>query len=226
MLRGVIFDFDGVLVDSERAHFEAFRGVLAAAAGLDIVFEEYVEHYLAHDDHAGVRRALEHHGQRADRARVGDLAVRKGEAFMGLLPTIPFLPGARDLVVSLAGADVPLAIASGARRHEIDALLRSQDLLDCFRGIISADDVDNHKPHPEPYLRGRALVGASEEPRGVVAVEDSPTGMASARAANLRVIGVSNSYTRERLGLAHLVVGALTELTVADVAEVVEGATE
>lgn len=216
MLKGVIFDFDGVLVDSEKAHFHAFRLVLSEHAGFDIGFDEYAEHYLAHSDHVGTHRALERHEQPNPPDRVEDLATRKKKVFAELLPKIAFLPGARELILALHDAGVPLAIASGARRVEIQALLEAGGLLNKFKGIVSADDVDNFKPHPEPYLRGRALVGANDDPRGVVAFEDSPTGMASARAANLRVIGVTNSCPRERLGLAHRVVDSLTELSLKD----------
>lgn len=220
MLRGVIFDFDGVLVDSERAHFEGFRVVLAEQAGFEITFHEYTEHYLAYDDHSGMRRALERHGQAASATLVDDLATRKKALFADLLPGIPLLPGARELILALDDMGVPLAIASGSRRHEIEIQLESHGLLRVFRGIVSADDVDNFKPHPEPYLRGRAVIGAGESSAGVVAVEDSTTGMAAARAANLRVIGVANSHPREKLGLAHRVVDSLEELTVEDVAAV------
>ncbi len=96
----------------------------------------------------------------------------------------------------------------------------SHDLLRVFCGIVSADDVENFKPHPEPYLRGRAVIGAGESAAGVVAFDDSTTGLAAARAANLRVIGVWNSHPREKLGLAHRVVDSLEELTVEDVAAV------
>lgn len=223
MLRGVIFDFDGVLVDSERAHFEGFRVVLAERAGFEITFHEYTEHYLAHSDHVGMRRALEFHGRAAPEALIDELATMKKAVFADLLPRIAFLPGARELILALRGEGVPLAIASGARKQEITALLQSQDLLGAFRGIVSADDVENFKPHPEPYLRGRALIGAAGSAEGVVAFEDSMTGMASARAANLLVIGVTNSHPRERLGLAHRVVDSLEELTVKDVTEVATG---
>ncbi len=224
MLRGVIFDFDGVLVDSERAHFEGFRAVLSEGAEFEIDFHEYTEHYLAYDDHGVIRRALEFHGQTASPARVDELATRKKAVFADLLPRIAFLPGAKALILALHDAGVPLAIASGARRHEIEALLSGQDLLRAFRGIVSADDVENLKPHPEPYLRGRSIIGAAESAHGVVAFEDSMPGMAAARAADLRLIGVTNSHPREKLGLAHCVVDSLEDLTVEDITMVATGA--
>jgi beta-phosphoglucomutase len=220
VLRGVIFDFDGVLVDSEAAHFKAFREVLADEVEGDVTQAEYDEHYLGFDDHTCFRRALALRSRTASPEVVSDLADRKWQAYDNGLTRIPLFPGAFDLVLALHTAAVPLAIVSGSRRNEIESILRAHGLLQCFRGVIGAADVTNFKPHPEPYLRGRALIGASESATGVVAFEDSMTGMASARAANLRVIGVSNSHPREKLGLAHRVVDSLEELTVEDVAAV------
>ncbi len=220
MLRGVIFDFDGVLVDSESAHFEAFRHALATEVEGEVTQAEYDEHYLGYDDHTCAQRALELRGRIASPEVVSDLVDRKWQAYDEGLSTIPLFPGAFDLVLALHTAAVPLAIASGSHRNEIESILRAHGLLPCFRGVISADDVQNFKPHPEPYLRGRAMLDAVESPSGVVAIEDSATGMASARAADLRVIGVTNSHPREKLGLAHHVVDSLAELSVEDIARI------
>lgn len=220
MLRGVIFDFDGVLVDSESAHFDAFRRALSEEAEGEVTQAEYDEHYLGYDDHTCVRRALELRGRAATPEVVSDLVDRKWQAYDDGLSRVSLFPGAFDLVLALHGAAVPLAIASGSHREDIESILRAHGLLQCFRGIIGADDVLNFKPHPEPYLRGRAMLDAVESPSGVVAIEDSATGMASARAAGLRVIGVTSSHPREKLGLAHHVVDSLAELTLETVARI------
>lgn len=218
MLRGVIFDFDGVLVDSEGAHFEAFRRVLAEQVEGEVTQAEYDEHYLGYDDHTCFRRALELRGRAGSPGIVSDMVDRKWQAYADGLSKISFFPGAEDLVLALCAASVPLAIASGSHRSEIESILRARGLLACFLGVISADDVVNFKPHPEPYLRGRALLDAVDSPAGLVAIEDSATGMVSARAAGLRVIGVTNSRPREKLGLAHHLVDSLTQLSVAGIA--------
>ena len=213
MLKGVIFDFDGVLVDSEKAHFEGMRLALLENAGIDITFHEYTEHYLAYDDHGGMRRALERYEKDTHPNVVDGLATRKKTLFEELLPKIAFLPGAADLIVVLHEARVPLAIASGARRVEIETLLQAANLLDRFNGIVSADDVVSFKPHPEPYLRARAFVGALDSPEGIVVFEDSAPGIAAARAADLRVIAITNSMPRAKLGLAHGIIDSLTEMS-------------
>jgi beta-phosphoglucomutase-like phosphatase (HAD superfamily) len=220
MLRGVIFDFDGVLVDSEAAHFDALRQALAGEVESEVTRAEYDEHYLGFDDHTCVRRALELRGQPAPPEVVSDLVDRKWQAYDEGLSKIPLSRGAFDLVLALHAAAVPLAVASGSHRNEIESILRAHGLLQCFRGVIGAEDVQNFKPHPEPYLRSRAMLGAVEEPAGIVAIEDSASGLASARAANLRVIGVTNSLPRVKLGLAHYVVDSLAELSVESLARI------
>ena len=220
MLRGVIFDFDGVLVDSEAAHFDAFRTVLATEVEGEVTQVEYDENYLGYDDHTCFRRAFELRGRTASREVVIDLVDRKWQAYDDGLSKIPFFPGAEKLVLALYAAAIPLAIASGSHRSEIESILRAHGLLPCFRGVISSDDVVNFKPHPEPYLRARALLGAVESAAGIVAIEDSATGMAAASAADLRVIGVTNSRPREKLGLAHHLVDSLAELSVEDMVRI------
>jgi beta-phosphoglucomutase len=220
VLRGVIFDFDGVLVDSEAAHFEAMKRVLAEEAASEPTRTEYDEHYLGFDDHTCFRRAFELRGRTASPEKVSDLVARKWKAYDEGLLRIPFFPGAVELVRALHQASVGLVVASGSHRNEIESILRARDLLVCFRGIVSADDVSNFKPHPEPYLRARALLDGRETPAGLVAIEDSPTGMASARAALLRVVGVTTSRPREKLGLAHHVVDSLADLSVEDLARI------
>jgi len=217
VLGGVIFDFDGVLVDSERAHFEALRAALGEDGGFEISFAEYTERYLAFDDRGGIRRALEAHATDASPFVVERVARRKASLFEEALPRIPLLPGAAELVSSLHDADVPLAIASGARRSEIEALLSGRGLLHLFRGIVAAEDVTRFKPHPEPYERGLALIRPSGPENRVIAFEDSLPGIESALAAGLRVVAVANSLPRERLGSAHRVSDSLAEWTVEEV---------
>lgn len=214
MLRGVIFDFDGVLVDSEHAHFEALRNVLAGEAGIAITLAEYADNYVGYDDQTCFRRAFEIHRVESLPVPIDDLVEKKRRAYNEGLAHIPLLPGARDLILALHEASVPLAIASGSRRHEIESLLRTHDVQAAFRGIVSADDVRNFKPHPEPYLLARDVVGSRDSGEGVVAIEDSPPGIASALAAGLRVIGITNSHPREKLGLAHRVIDSLVGLGV------------
>ena len=128
-----------------------------------------------------------------------------------LIPSVPFFPGARELVRSLA-REVPVGIASGALRAEIEAILRGGGLLDSFAAVVGADDVTQGKPHPEPYLTAMARLGPGLDPAECVVFEDSMPGVAAARAAGMKVVAVTNSFPRAKLSAADRVVDSLAGL--------------
>lgn len=218
MMRAVIFDFDGVLVDSEPTHFRALRECLESE-GVEIDEEDYRTNLLAYDDHTAIRVALERAGVAVDLARIASAAQRKADCYDRDIDQVEWFPGARELIGAL---DCPLAIASGARRDEIERILQSADLHRQFVTLVSADDVENTKPHPDPYLTACRELAAAQgglEPSDCVVFEDSPPGIASARSAGMRVIGVTNSYPEAKLNLAHRVIGSLEELSPASLHE-------
>jgi len=218
----VIFDFDGVLVDSEPLHFRAMRESLVSE-GIEIDEDEYVRLYLAYDDRAAIRRALDEHQVVCDAGRVQKIAARKAAHFEGMLPSIALFPGVSKLLLALQD-EVPIAIASGALRGEIEAILRARGLLSLFGAIVGADDVLRSKPDPETYLaalaRLRAL-GLSLRAEDCVAVEDSPAGIEAGLAAGMKVLAVANSYPAAALAAAHLVVPSLEGLRPAELGDLV-----
>ncbi len=143
------------------------------------------------------------------------VAARKAALFERRLPEIDFFPGARELVVELA-RELPLGIASGALRAEIEAVLDAAGLRACFGAVVGADDVARTKPHPEPYLAAVRLLAARAAglaPAECLAIEDSPPGLLSARAAGLFALGVAHTYPAAKLGgVAHAVVASLAGL--------------
>jgi HAD superfamily hydrolase (TIGR01509 family) len=209
-VRAALFDFDGVLVDSEPLHFGVLRDALAPE-GIHIDEDEYRRTYLAYDDRGSIRLALEINGLGWDPDRLERILARKVAAFEALIPSVPFFPGARELVRSLA-REVPVGIASGALRAEIEAILRGGGLLDSFAAVVGADDVTQGKPHPEPYLTAMARLGPGLEPKECVAFEDSMPGVAAARAAGMKVVAVTNSFPRAKLSAADRVVDSLAGL--------------
>jgi HAD superfamily hydrolase (TIGR01509 family) len=212
-MRAVLFDFDGVLVDSEPLHFRAMRAALVAE-GFTIDEEEYWRHLLAHDDRGAIRIALERHGLPYDGARIDAVTRRKAEAFEAVLADIAFFPGVPELVLSLS-RELPLAIASGARRVEIEAILEAGGLRDAFSAVVGIDDVSRSKPDPEPYLTAmRRLNGRAPglQPAQCLVIEDSTTGIAAGLAAGMKVLAVTNSYPAARLASAHRVVDSLAGL--------------
>lgn len=209
-LRAAVFDFDGVIVDSEPLHYRALRDALLPE-GVEITEEEYLRIYLAHNDRVAIQKALAHHGERADPKRMERIEARKIGIFAGLIPAIPVFEGAREVVGAL-GAEIPLAIASGARHNEIEAILAGLGLRDAFQAIVGAEDAERTKPDPAPYLEAARQLAARApglDPTECVAFEDSIPGIAAALGAGMKVVGVAHSYSADKLRAAHRVVDTL-----------------
>ena len=210
----VLFDFDGILVDSEPMHYRAFTEVLDPL-GLGFPWEAYVEIYMGFDDCDAFREAYRAKGIDLDDANLGKLVAAKSEAFLrGLSAGVTTYPGAVPLIETLSAAGFPLALCSGALRSDIDPILAQLGVARRFDVIVSADDVRRSKPDPESYAlafgrlseRHPALLTA---PEMSVAVEDTPAGIRSAKGAGLRALAVTNSYGAGDLAEADWVVGSL-----------------
>lgn len=210
MIEAIVFDFDGVLADSEPLHLRAYQEVLSGL-GIEFTREEYYRDYLGYDD-AGVFAALgQVHGWRLDEGRLAALIAEKGRVFDAVIETTDVLyPGAADCVEALAAA-YPIGIASGALRPEIEAILRRARLDAHFRFIVASGDTAASKPAPDPYIRAAALHG--RPPAACLAIEDSHWGIQSALAAGLRCIAIATTYPRTELTLASRVIDRLTEFT-------------
>jgi beta-phosphoglucomutase-like phosphatase (HAD superfamily) len=216
VLRAIVFDFDGVIANSEPLHYRAFRDVLADA-GVELSESDYYARYLGYDD-AGVFRAVgvACGGTWTD-DRITALVSRKAACMEALERDVSVLfPGA-DAAVRRAAAAVPVAIASGALGAEIRRVLDRAALTSCFTAIVSAEDTPVSKPAPEPYLRAVQLLAATAGPLSAaecVAVEDSVWGLESARAAGLRTVAVAQTYAANTL-TADLVISSIDALDLA-----------
>jgi beta-phosphoglucomutase len=209
MITAIVFDFDGVLADSEPLHLRTYQDVLGAA-GITLGRDEYYARYLGFDDEGAFRQIVADKGLMLADEELELLLAEKARRFEALVLEADVLyPGAPACVDRLAS--YPLGIASGALRHEIEMPLRAARLLDRFRFIVAAEDAERTKPDPEPYIRAAALHAAP--PSACVAIEDSHWGLQSARAAGLRTIAVTHTYPREALTDADVVVESLDELT-------------
>ena len=216
-LHAIVFDFDGVVADSERLHLRSYQEVLAPE-GITLSAEDYFARYLGYDD-VGVFKALgEDHNVPMDDHRVSALIERKGRRYESLAAAGEMLfPGAADFIRAAAAA-VPIAIASGALTHEIEDVLERAGLRSLFPVIVGADQTERSKPHPDPYqtafTRLRAHSGLDLIAWRTVAIEDSRWGLISARATGLRCVAVTNTYSEAELRAdAELVVPGLNALT-------------
>jgi beta-phosphoglucomutase len=197
MIRAVIFDFNGVLVDDEHLHFELFRDVLAEE-GVTITERDYYDVYLGFDDRRCFEEALKDAGQAADPARHDDLIARKAARYEARAAEgLRFFPGGARCVRAMA-ARWPVAINSGALLPEIRLALRALGVAEHVTAIVSAEDTERCKPDPEGYLLAldalRARHGEDLEAGHCLVVEDSLAGVESGKAAGMWVVGVTNTY--------------------------------
>jgi len=222
-MRAIIFDCDGVLMDSEPLHFAAFRNVLAES-GDAISEEEYKERYLALDDRGAFEKFYRENSRPMDKVLLDTLLQRKTTVFQELVSSegiLPF-PAVPEFVMA-ASQRYPLAVASGARRHELDMILDAAGIKNYFEHIVSADDVEKGKPDPESYLTAVERLNSSGKrttrirPDECAVIEDSREGIASAHAAGMKCIAVATSYPTFELSVADLVVPSLGALRLSQV---------
>ena len=215
-LQAIVFDFDGVIANSEPLHLLAFQQALAED-GVELSATDYYSRYLGYDD-VGMFEALgRERGLSMQGGRVAELVARKGDRMQDLLRSGSVLfPGALEFIREAAAA-VPIAIASGALRHEIDEIIDAAGVANLFATIVAAGDTPESKPSPAPYRLAfeqlREKTGRDLDPRRSVAIEDSRWGLESARGAGLRLVGVTSSYSAGELSSAELVVDGLATLT-------------
>lgn len=215
-LQAIIFDFDGVLADSEPLHLRAFQQMLKED-GIELSAGDYFQRYLGFDDVGLVKALARDRSMPMNDRQVAARVARKGVIFEEMLHGDHVLfPGA-SAFVQAAAARVPVAIASGALRHEIVEILQRARLDHLFPVIVASGDTPESKPSPEPYRlafeRLRTASAAGLDPARCVAIEDSRWGLESARGAGLRCVGVTTSYRAADLPGAELIVGGLGELT-------------
>ena len=210
MISALVFDFDGVLADSEPLHLAATQDVLASI-GAALPREEYYADYLGYDD-AGMFRALsEARGWGLTRQQIATLITEKAAALEAIISGTDVLyPTTVECIRRLA-AQWPLGIASGAFRHEIEAILRRGGIDRYFKFIVGAAETAESKPDPAPYRLAAQLHGAA--PGSCLAIEDSRFGIESAKTAGLWCIGITTTFPVSELMTADAIITSLDELT-------------
>jgi len=220
-LAAVIFDLDGVVVDSEPLHYRAFQEVLNPQS-LGYSWARYVERYIGFDDRDAFRVVYEEAGIGLDEQALRALVEKKALAFRKLVqqePT-PSYPGVAALIGALNGRK-PLALCTGSLRCDFVPLLEKLGLTLAFDVAVAADDVEKSKPDPEPYrLALRQLARAfPEEPicaERCVAIEDTPAGVRAARQAGVAVLAVTHTHPADVLSEATAITETLEGVTVDD----------
>jgi beta-phosphoglucomutase len=217
MLRAIILDFNGVILDDEPLHFAAMRTAVAHF-GINLNREEYWDKYLPLDDTRCLEAIFRDYSIRLKVDERTAALECKIQTYSQLLQgRIPLFPGAARFIQTAAGR-YPLALASGARREEIKSVLDSTGLKRYFLIVLAAEDFARGKPHPESFLLALERLNAALNPPPILpeeclVVEDSIGCIQGARAAGMACMAVANSYERDKLRAAQRVVASLEEVT-------------
>jgi beta-phosphoglucomutase len=217
----VVFDFDGVLADSEGLHLRAFQEVFARR-GWQLNERDYFDRYLGYDDDGLVVAFGREHQLNLGDAQIGALVTEKTALFAASLQAGDILFPTAPACIDRLAARFKLGIASGALKSEITHILGAAGLLRHFPVIVAADDVSETKPSPEPYLTAAARLGV--DPAECVAIEDSAPGLLAARSAGMRTIGLTTTSPRHVLVDAHVIFDGLHQVTAETIAKLGQSA--
>jgi HAD superfamily hydrolase (TIGR01509 family) len=219
-LRAILFDFDGVIADTEPLHFAGLRRTLADI-GITLTEPDYYANYLGFDDRGCFLAALQANGRPVTPSILHDLMAKKAVAYLASVRDhLVIFPGVREFVRE-AAARYPLAIASGALRPEIELILEQAGIRNAFLHITSAEDVSRGKPDPQPFQF--ALAGLIQQRPSLaldaascLVIEDSLPGIRSAKSAGMKVLAVANTHTTQDLHEAHAITHSLADTSLAE----------
>jgi len=213
----IVFDFDGVIADSEPVHFRCFAEELDSI-GIALDEEEYYRRYIGYEDHEGFEVMLRDREVKFDQALIERLVAGKTAKLQHhMRETIQPISGTAEWIAELRQRSIPMAICSGAQREEVLLGLERFDLAGAFAVIVAAQDVARSKPDPQGYAQAvqqlGMQLGRELSPGPCLAIEDSAAGIAAARGAGLAVVAITSSHPAEQLTSADRVVDTLLELS-------------
>ena len=220
MLKAVIFDFDGVITDSEILHLRAFNQSLAQY-GIEITKNDYYTMYLGFNDTDCYKLLIEKGLLKMDEQQINTLMIQKKKIFEQLAKAEgKMIEGVRDFLNMLEQNNIPMAICSGSLLTEVEMVLEDARLRHLFEVVVSGEQVKKGKPEPEGFLLSLQRLNENREnpitANQCVVIEDSHWGLEAAKAAGMHTIAVTNSYDAEQLGMAEKIVNQLNELSIDD----------
>lgn len=217
MSYGVIFDMDGVLIDSYDSHFQSWKD-LAEEEGKPFTREQFTWAFGRTS-----RECAEKYWPEADAKRVAELDDRKEVLFRQIIAdAFPMMDGAAELIDQLNKAGFKLAVGSSGPPDNVNLTLSKINRPDCFQGVVTGMDVKKGKPEPEVFLTAAKKLGL--DPSRCAVVEDAPAGVTAALRAGATAIGfASTGRTHEELNEAHLIVDSLDELSPQRIKDLIDG---
>ena len=220
MFKAVIFDFDGVITDSEVLHLRAFNQSLVPY-GVEISTKDYYTNYLGFSDFDCYKALVDNKLLKIDEQQIDEIISRKSKIFEELTKTEGrTIEGVQEFLLMLEENNIPMAICSGSLLVEIEVMLEESGLRHFFAEIVSAEQVKKGKPHPEGFILALQKLNKNCHPPIVagecIVIEDSHWGLQAGKAAGMHTVAVTNSYDAEQLTIAEKIVGRLNELTIND----------
>jgi len=220
MLKAVIFDFDGVITDSEILHLRAFNQSLVPY-GIEISTKDYYTNYLGFSDFDCYKALIDNALLKINEQQIGGIVKKKSKIFEELTKTEGrIIEGVHDFLQMLEDEHIPMAICSGSLLTEIEVILEGAGLRHFFAEIVSAEQVKKGKPHPEGFSLSLKKLNQKSHPpiaaNQCIVIEDSYWGLQAAKDAGMHTIAITNSYDAEQLKLAEKIVSHLNELTIDD----------
>lgn len=227
MLKAIVFDFDGVVVDSEPVHYQAFMEI-GRGLGIAFDYEHYLRHYIGYDDRDAIRAMLIEAGLPTGDEHLAKLREQKQRAFEKLVSQgAAAIPGAVELIDE-AHAHMPIAVGSGATTLDIELMLASLGRRDRFEVIVSADHVSRSKPDPATYRMAVEQLATKHPdldllPEDCLAIEDTAAGIESARGAGLMTLGITTTGSASSLSRANRVEPGLQGVSLATLRQWFDG---
>ena len=218
MLRTVIFDFDGVIVDTEMLHLKAFN-IALAPYGIEITKEKYYKEMLGLSDLDLFKTIIAKDFPNDGDEKLKELLENKRLAFEKLVKSeCRTIGGVKEFLDLLKTEKIPMAICSGALLDEIKTILRANGLSDYFELIVSAEQVKRGKPFPDGFALTLQKLNEKIRPKILaghcVVIEDSHWGLIAAQKAGMKTIAVTNSYDEKELSFADKVTDSLSKITI------------
>ena len=220
MFKAVIFDFDGVITDSEVLHLRAFNQSLVPS-GVEISTKDYYKNYLGFSDFDCYKALIDNGLLKIDERQIGGIINEKSKIFEELTKTEGrTIEGVHEFLQMLQENNIPMAICSGSLLVEIEVVLEESRLRHFFAEIVSAEQVKKGKPHPEGFLLALQKLNKNCQPpiatNECIVIEDSHWGLQAGKAAGMHTIAVTNSYGAGQLTIAEKIVTHLNDLTIND----------
>ncbi|MBI4334174.1 MAG: HAD family phosphatase [Chloroflexi bacterium] len=205
----IIWDMDGVIVDSAQLHFRSWRAAFQHYK-VGYTYEDF-RHTFGQKNENAIRHVL---GPGVSPETIASIAGEKEECFRSLIRQgeLQIFPGAKKLIRDLYKAGFPMALASSAPLENIELILKSLRLKPCFSAIVSGEDVTEGKPDPQVFLLAARRLNAA--PRDCLVIEDAVAGVEAAKRAGMKCVAVTNTSPTGSLNQADLVIDALKQLTV------------